>query len=126
MKILKLAAVLAGLALVAGPAIAFVFANPVSAECVSIADCSPSVSNVDGAAHQERGVEAIRHDSAMLCDLDGDYDVDRNDISIVTSWVGQASPPAPVNADWDGNGVINLSDQRGCVLLCTRARCATS
>lgn len=58
------------------------------------------------------------------CDLDGDADIDREDIRRITGLRGQRVPPAPAAADPDGNGVVNVNDARGCVLKCTRPRCA--
>jgi hypothetical protein len=59
------------------------------------------------------------------CDLDGDADVDRVDIRAITALRGQRVPPAPVAADLDGNGRINVNDARGCALNCSRPRCAS-
>jgi len=48
---------------------------------------------------------------AMPCaDLDGDTDVDVDDVNIVTSYVGKSVSPAPAEVDMDGNMFIDLLD----------------
>jgi hypothetical protein len=63
-------------------------------------------------------------DGGMVCDLDGDNDVDLDDIQAILAIRGQTVPPADPSADADGNGVINVLDARLCVLECSNARCA--
>lgn len=58
------------------------------------------------------------------CDLDGDGDIDKNDIRAITRLRGQTVPPAPTAADVDNNLRINVNDARGCTLRCTRPSCA--
>lgn len=73
------------------------------------------------------GVVTITVESAapLKCDMDDDGDIDRADISEIFGLRGTTSPPSPWAADLDDNGLININDGRGCVLLCTRPRCAT-
>ncbi len=63
---------------------------------------------------------------AATCDLDGDGDVDRNDISIILqdrrATVDQSACGA--DCDIDGDGRITVLDARKCVLQCTLPRCA--
>ena len=59
------------------------------------------------------------------CEIDGDGDIDRDDITVIFGLRGTTSPPSPSAADLDDNGIININDGRGCVLRCTRPRCAT-
>ena len=56
-------------------------------------------------------------------DMDGDGDVDRDDIGIIRSHRGE---PASVcfECDIDGDGVITIRDARKLVKMCTRPRCA--
>ncbi len=63
---------------------------------------------------------------ALRGDLDGDCDVDRNDLGILlmdrNQPVGESACGAP--CDLDGDGFITVLDARKLVLLCTRPRCA--
>ncbi|MBI5256832.1 MAG: hypothetical protein HY855_10065 [Burkholderiales bacterium] len=58
------------------------------------------------------------------CDIDQDGDVDINDINAILAARNKTVPPANPALDIDGNGVINVNDSRGCVLKCTRPKCA--
>jgi predicted extracellular nuclease len=61
----------------------------------------------------------------LVIDLDGDGDVDNNDLAIVTAarnTTASANDARDVNRD----GVINAADVRALTLQCTRARCATN
>jgi hypothetical protein len=57
-------------------------------------------------------------------DLDGDQDVDQDDINIIMS---HRNEPAGVCSpyDLDGDGIITIGDARKLVLMCTRPNCAT-
>ena len=59
------------------------------------------------------------------CDIDGDGDVDINDVALIRAGIGQppaASDPRDANSD----GRITINDVRACTLLCTRASCSTN
>ncbi|HEX4937871.1 MAG TPA: hypothetical protein VFX11_04295, partial [Candidatus Kapabacteria bacterium] len=59
----------------------------------------------------------------LVPDLDGDGDVDNNDMLIVTAARNTAAlnnDPRDINRD----GIINVTDARALSLQCTRARCA--
>ena len=57
-------------------------------------------------------------------DLDGDSDIDRDDLNILLTYRNQPASACP-ECDIDGDGIITVLDARKLVLLCTRPRCAT-
>jgi hypothetical protein len=59
------------------------------------------------------------------CDIDGDQDVDRADITLIQSAIGQ-TPTANDPRDANGDGKITVNDSRFCALRCTRPSCATN
>lgn len=61
---------------------------------------------------------------AVPGDLDGDRDVDRNDINILLKYRNQPASACP-ECDIDGDGTITVLDSRKLVLMCTRPGCAT-
>lgn len=61
----------------------------------------------------------------LVIDLDGDGDVDKNDVMIVTNARG-ATPTAIDQRDVNGDGTINALDARALTLQCTRPGCATN
>ncbi len=60
----------------------------------------------------------------LIIDLDGDGDVDSNDIIIITSALNTPTT-ALDQRDVNGDGVININDARALTLQCTRVGCAT-
>jgi len=60
----------------------------------------------------------------LILDLDGDGDVDKNDVQLVTAARG-VTPTAFDQRDVNGDGIINANDARALTLQCTRPGCAT-
>ena len=58
-------------------------------------------------------------------DLDGDDDVDRNDLNIILAARNTAASGVDDARDLDNDGTITALDARKLTLLCTRPRCAT-
>lgn len=58
------------------------------------------------------------------CDVNGDGQIDTNDISLITSVLNTPASGPNDPRDADHNGVINALDARKCVTLCTHAACA--
>lgn len=61
----------------------------------------------------------------LIIDLDGDGDVDKNDVQLVAAARG-VIPTALDQRDVNGDGVINALDTRALTLQCTRTGCATN
>ena len=60
----------------------------------------------------------------LRCDVDGNGQIDRGDISGILGRRNQPASGADDPADADGDGVITVLDARQCVSQCTNARCA--
>jgi hypothetical protein len=61
----------------------------------------------------------------VLGDIDGDSDVDRDDIAVILGARNQPASGPDDPRDLDGDGIITVLDARKAVLLCTRPGCAT-
>ena len=55
-------------------------------------------------------------------DIDGDGDVDRDDVNIIKDHLGETAGVCP-ECDIDGDGVITIPDAGKLVKMCTRPRC---
>jgi hypothetical protein len=58
------------------------------------------------------------------CDIDGDNDIDKIDLSRISRSRNQSAKPDDPR-DADGNGIITPNDVKVCIPQCTRANCAT-
>jgi len=61
---------------------------------------------------------------AEVCDVDGDADIDRNDINLILAARGQTASGPDDPRDATGDGIISVNDVRACSLQCTLPRCA--
>jgi len=58
----------------------------------------------------------------LVCDVDGDGDVDRSDIGLIFAARNQPAEEDDPR-DQDGDGFITLTDGRACTLQCTNENC---
>ena len=86
-----------------------------------VCDNCPSTPNPDQADANHNGIG----DACEItrCDVDGDNDIDMTDLTAIRTGYGQV-PTATDPRDGNGDGKINSTDYRYCVLKCTRAACA--
>jgi len=61
----------------------------------------------------------------VLCDVDGDGDIDRADLSLISRSRNQSASGPDDPRDANGDGVITPADVKACIPQCTRAGCAT-
>jgi hypothetical protein len=90
--------------------------------CDDVDNC-PAVANPGQEDSNGNGIGDACEQPAK-CDLNGDGDIDSDDIRLITLLRGKTVPPADARADYDNNGIININDARACVLKCTLANCA--
>jgi len=60
-----------------------------------------------------------------LCDVDGDGDIDRADLRLISRSRNQPASGPDDPRDANGDGVITPADVKACIPQCTRAGCAT-
>ena len=89
-----------------------------------VCDNCPDVFNPDQEDSNGNGIGDACEDDMLMCDMDGDEDVDRADLRLVGALRGESVPPADPAADFDGDGTITINDARWCVQQCTRKNCA--
>ncbi len=89
-----------------------------------VCDNCPDVPNPGQEDSNGDGIGDACSVQVQKCDIDGDGDIDRNDINVIFGLRGTTVPPSNPLADVDDNGIININDGRGCVLRCTLPRCA--
>lgn len=84
---------------------------------------SASLEGVDGAGNSCALEIVFTDDEAMACDIDGDMNVDMDDLMMIRAARNMTALPGDLR-DNDGNGVINMLDFRQCAVQCTQNRCA--
>ncbi|MEI8648103.1 IgGFc-binding protein [Paraglaciecola sp. Hal342] len=84
---------------------------------------SASIEGVDGAGNTCALEIEFTDEEAMACDIDGDMNVDMDDLMMIRAARNMSALPGDLR-DNDGNGVINTLDFRQCTIQCTQNRCA--
>ena len=69
-------------------------------------------------------VPVLAQATPQVCDVDGDHDIDRNDISLITAARGKAATGPMDPRDPDRDLIITANDARLCTLKCTLPKCA--
>jgi hypothetical protein len=62
----------------------------------------------------------------LTCDINSDQLIDTRDITAILSIINTPANGENDPSDWNGDGVINVLDVRGCILECTSPRCAVT
>ena len=89
-----------------------------------VCDNCPDVFNPDQEDSNGNGIGDACEDQMLMCDMDGDEDVDRADLRLISVLRGESVPPADPAADFDGDKIITVNDARWCAQQCTRKNCA--
>jgi hypothetical protein len=72
-------------------------------------------------ANQDPGACASQ---VLLCDVDGDGDIDKADLSLISRARGQSATGPDDPRDANGDGTITPADVKACIPQCTRPSCA--
>jgi hypothetical protein len=67
---------------------------------------------------------ALAQQAPLVCDVDVDADIDRNDIALINAARNQLASGSTDPRDADRDGRITVNDARICTLRCTLAQCA--
>ena len=76
----------------------------------------------DGAAAASDQISIICSGGGVYGDLDGDGDVDRDDVYVILGYRNQPASVCP-ECDIDGDGTITIGDGRSLMYYCTCPNC---
>ena len=83
-----------------------------------------TVQGTDGAGNTCTVEIDLPIETVQRCDLDGNDQIDINDIRAIMARRNQPATGPDDPADNDGDGVVTANDARQCTLQCTNSRCA--
>jgi hypothetical protein len=73
---------------------------------------------------QSNEASALAEPAVLKCDVDGDGDIDRADLSLISRSRGQTATGPDDPRDANGDGIITPADVKACIPECTRPSCA--
>jgi uncharacterized repeat protein (TIGR01451 family) len=62
---------------------------------------------------------------SVACDVDGEGDIDKADLALISKARGGTVPPLAPAYDANGDGLVSPADVKACIPRCTRPNCAT-
>jgi hypothetical protein len=89
-----------------------------------VCDNCPNTANPDQTDSNGDGIGDACEVQGKLCDVDGDTDVDKIDLVMISRARGQQAMTPFDPRDSNGNGIIDPGDVKRCIVMCTRPGCA--
>lgn len=90
-----------------------------------VCDNCPDKANADQKDSDGDGIGDACEAVVARCDVDGDGDIDKIDLSAISRARGQSASGSDDPRDSDGDGKITPNDVKTCIPQCTRPNCAT-